>query len=121
MRKFGRGIYVFFLVAAAALACAAALPKPGNPPDHVDMTWMSIANMFYEAGPLGIVTDGYISRIPQAEFWGGGGGLAYTHKPTPPNVDAVRRVINAVGGPGKINLLLTGHSHFDHSFDTATW
>ncbi len=30
-------------------------------------------------------------------------------------------MFNALGGPGKINTLLTGHSHFDHSFDTATW
>ena len=27
----------------------------------------------------------------------------------------------AIGGPSRIALLLTGHSHFDHSFDTATW
>jgi L-ascorbate metabolism protein UlaG (beta-lactamase superfamily) len=30
-------------------------------------------------------------------------------------------VLDAIGGPGKIGLLLTGHSHWDHSFDTATW
>ena len=34
---------------------------------------------------------------------------------------AVTRVMNALGGPSSVNLLLTGHSHFDHSFDTATW
>jgi len=33
----------------------------------------------------------------------------------------VARVLNALGGRAKVNLLLTGHSHFDHSFDTATW
>ncbi len=31
------------------------------------------------------------------------------------------RVLNALGGPQQVNLLLTGHSHFDHSFDTGTW
>jgi hypothetical protein len=30
-------------------------------------------------------------------------------------------VLNALGGASKINLLLTGHSHFDHAFDTPTW
>jgi hypothetical protein len=29
--------------------------------------------------------------------------------------------MNALGGPASVNLLLTGHSHFDHSFDTAVW
>jgi len=38
-----------------------------------------------------------------------------------PDVDAVRQVLTALGGPSNVNLLLTGHSHFDHSFDTATW
>ena len=38
-----------------------------------------------------------------------------------PDVNAVRRVLGALGGPASVNLLLTGHSHFDHSFDTATW
>lgn len=90
-------------------------------PTHVDMTWMSIANMYYEVGSLGIITDGYFTRIPQSEFFGGGGGLAYTRKAYRPDVDTVTRVMKALGGPSKINLLLTGHSHFDHSFDTATW
>ena len=30
-------------------------------------------------------------------------------------------MLGALGGPSSVNLLLTGHSHFDHSFDTATW
>ena len=30
-------------------------------------------------------------------------------------------MLTALGGATKVNLLLTGHSHFDHSFDTATW
>jgi hypothetical protein len=30
-------------------------------------------------------------------------------------------VFNAIGGRRAVKLLLTGHSHWDHSFDTATW
>jgi len=30
-------------------------------------------------------------------------------------------VFDAIGGKSAVKLLLTGHSHFDHSFDTATW
>src|SRR5262245_32232513 len=97
-----------------------ALPQRGGL-DHVDITWMSISNMFYEIGSLGVVIDGYITRIPQSEFYGGGGGLAYTRKAYRPDVNGVTRVMNALGGASKVQILLTGHSHFDHSFDTATW
>ena len=48
---------------------------------------MSISNMYYELGPLNIVTDGYITRLPQDAFFGGGGGYAQTSgrsRPTSP-------------------------------------
>src|SRR5580765_2164791 len=90
-------------------------------PLYVDMTWLSISNIHYELGTLRILTDGYITRLPQNAFFGGGGGLATTRQAFKPDVDAVRRVLGALGGPASVNLLLTGHSHFDHSFDTATW
>src|SRR5258707_5130954 len=77
--------------------------------------------MYYQLGSLGVITDGYITRIPQSAFFGGGGGLASTHQPFSPDVAGVTRVMNALGGRSSVNLLLTGHSHFDHSFDTATW
>src|SRR5262245_58916445 len=102
----------FMRYAASLALIAVALAIPAQKPTHVDMTWMSIANMYYEVGNLGVLTDGYITRIPQAEFYGGGGGLAYTHKPSKPDVDAVARVMNALGVPQKIQVLLTGHSHF---------
>jgi hypothetical protein len=93
----------------------------GGGVSHVDITWLSISNVYYELGPLNIMTDGYITRIPMSNFFGGRGGLAFTHTPNVPEVAAVRRVLDALGGPLKVNLLLSGHSHFDHSFDTATW
>ncbi len=112
MRKFLSGA----AIAAASIASAMAAG-----PDHVDITWMSITNMHYQMGALGVVTDGYITRIPEAQFHGGGGGYAYTRTPWKPDVAAVSRVLEAIGGRDKVNLLLTGHSHWDHSFDTATW
>ena len=42
-------------------------------------------------------------------------------RPFTPDVAAVTRVMDALGRPTRVNLLLTGHSHWDHSFDTATW
>jgi hypothetical protein len=105
------------VVASAVVFTSASAAGPSS----VDITWMSISNMYYEIGPLKILTDGYITRIPQDEFYAGGGGLAKTHKPYKPDAEAVARVLNALGGKSRIDLLLTGHSHFDHSFDTAVW
>ena len=107
-------------VAGLIALCALVSLQAAGPP-FVDITWMSISNVYYELGSLRVLTDGYITRLPQSAFSGGGGGLATTRQPFKPDVAAVTRVLTALGGPASVNLLLTGHSHFDHSFDTATW
>lgn len=99
--------------AAGSLAHAA--------PDHVDITWLSIANMHFAIGRQQILADGYITRLPQELFYRGATGIASTHRAARPDVAAVTEVFEAIGGKSAVNLLLTGHSHFDHSFDTATW
>jgi len=109
------------VVALVAGTIASAMPLAAAGPSSVDITWMSISNLYYELGSLNIVTDGYITRLPQADFFGGGGGYAQTKRPFQPDTAAVTRVMNALGKPTKVNLLITGHSHWDHSFDTATW
>jgi hypothetical protein len=110
-------------LAIAGAVCALWMLAPlfAAPPRFVDITWMSIANLFYELGSLRIVTDGYITRLPESAFFGGGGGFAQTRQSFKPDAAAVTRVLNALGQPPKVDLLLTGHSHWDHSFDTATW
>lgn len=119
---------MFNLLARVALwsACIAwpacgAIAAEGSGPDHVSITWMSVTSIYYELGPLSILTDGYITRIPREEFYGGGGGYAFTRHPHRPDTAAVKRVLDALGGPAAVSLLLTGHSHWDHSFDTGTW
>jgi len=111
----------FVGMTSAGAAAAPSSSAPGTGPPFVDITWMSISNVYYELGPLGIMTDGYITRLSSRSFYGGGGGLAFTRGASKPDVAAVTRVMNALGGSSKVSLLLTGHSHFDHSFDTATW
>ncbi len=96
--------------------CASARAAP----DHVDITWMSITNMHFDLGKNQIVADGYITRLPQDLFFGGG-GVDSTRRAMRPDEAAVREVFEAIGGKAAVNLLLTGHSHFDHSFDTGTW
>lgn len=93
----------------------------GAGPAYVDLTWMSVSNIYAQTGPLNILIDGYITRLSDTNFHGGGGNLKNTTVADVPDVAAVTRVLNALGGPAQVNLLLTGHSHFDHSFDTATW
>jgi hypothetical protein len=109
------------LVTLAVGLLAAAAPSQGNGPASVDLSWLSISNVYQRIGPLGVLIDGYITRIPGSEFFGGGGGLANTRRPWTPDVAEISRVLGALGGPSSISLLLTGHSHFDHSFDTGTW
>jgi L-ascorbate metabolism protein UlaG (beta-lactamase superfamily) len=107
-------------------------PAPGGPlvpdtgkvaPTEVRMTWFGISNWTFKIGDLNILMDGYTSRIPQDYFSGGGGGLAFTKAAWPidrAGVDRLNTVLRS--GPGSpVNLLITGHSHFDHSFDTPYW
>ena len=116
MTRFCAVVLVMLGPSAAGLA-----QTPTAPPASVDITWMSISNIYYEIGSTGVLTDGYITRVPQSEFFGGGGGLAETRTPFASDAAAVQRVLDALGGPDRIDLLLTGHSHFDHSLDTPTW
>jgi hypothetical protein len=100
------------------------LPDTGKvAPAEVRMTWFGISNWTFKIGDLNIMMDGYMTRIPQDYFYGGGGGLAMTKAAWPidrPAVDKIYGVLRS-GPGGPINLLLTGHSHFDHSFDTPYW
>ena len=133
------------LLAAAALGAVLLLagchgkddndgapPVPGGPllpgtgtvaPTEVRMTWFGISNWTFKIGKLNILMDGYVTRIPQDYFYGGGGGLAYTKAAWPIDKAAVDRLYSVLrSGPGSpVNLLITGHSHFDHSFDTPYW
>jgi hypothetical protein len=102
------------------LALLATDARAGTAPDHADITWMSIANMHFSVGERQILADGYITRLPESLFFGGG-GLDSTKRAMRPDVAAVREVYESLGGKSAVNLLLTGHNHFDHSFDTATW
>ena len=101
------------LIAFAAVARAA--------PDHVDITWLSITNMHFDFGAQKVLADGYITRLPQDNFFGGGGGFKNTRSPMRSDEGAVREVFDALGGKHAVTLLISGHSHWDHTFDTATW
>lgn len=63
------------MTAHAAICGMLTIGLAAAGPGYVDITWMSISNMYYEIGGANIVTDGYISRLPQSAFSFGGGGL----------------------------------------------
>ena len=55
-----------FRKATALFLLLIAMPLFGDKPPFVDITWMSISNIYYEVSGVGIITDGYITRIPQS-------------------------------------------------------
>lgn len=94
-------------------------------PPSVEMTWMSIANWYFKIGDKRIVMDGYITRVPEAQFSPSPiyPKDLYTFTKAAYGVDtaSIAKVREAMLGADKIDLLLVGHSHFDHSWDTPAW
>ena len=76
-------------------------------PPVMRLTWLSIASWLIEVGDLRVIIDGYLSRVPRVR------------SPIPPDVEAIERVLDALGGDKSIDYLFTNHSHIDHSSDAA--
>jgi hypothetical protein len=113
-------------VAAALIACAIASTAPAlAAPPTVEMTWMSIANWYFKIGDKRIVMDGYISRLPESLFIASSvfpkDMYTYTRGPAGVDLAAITRVKTAMLGNDKVDLLLAGHAHWDHSWDTPAW
>jgi len=114
-----------WIAAAAVILSLFALPASAAPA-RVELTWMSIANWYFKIGDKRIVMDGYITRVPGPPFFHSppdfpGDLYAYTDKPYGIDRESVRKVHDAMLGNAKLDYLLVGHSHWDHSWDTPTW
>lgn len=119
----------FHALLSGTLALTLALPAVAQEGDAgpstseapiVRLTWMSIANWLFELNDVRILMDGYFTRVPAPPFFfGGGGGLAFTQAAFPIDVPMVLRVREAIGDP--LHWVYTGHSHFDHSWDSPLW
>lgn len=92
-------------------------PDPGP---HLRVTWFSVTNVLIEHAGTRILFDGYVSRLPRSLFHGGPSGYAFTSQPSRPDVARVSAVAEALC-PDGLDLIITGHSHFDHSFDVGAW
>jgi L-ascorbate metabolism protein UlaG (beta-lactamase superfamily) len=110
-----------FLIAAALAFVAPAFAAPPS----VEMTWMSIANWYFKIGDTRIVMDGYITRVPESLFIPSSvfpkDMYTYTKGPYGVDLPAIGKVRAAVLGSDKLDLLLAGHAHWDHSWDTPAW
>jgi len=115
------------LSAAAALAVSIAVASTALAAGPaVEMTWMSIANWYFKVGGTRIMMDGYVTRVPGPPFFYAPPGYpndlyAYTKGPYGIDMPAITRVREAVLGRDKLDYLLVGHTHFDHSWDTPAW
>jgi hypothetical protein len=113
------------LIAAALIACSIGAAAAPDTPPTVEMTWMSIANWYFKIGDKRILMDAYITRVPEAAFYPSPTypNDLYTYTKAPYGIDrpSITRVRDAMIGTDKLDYLLVGHSHFDHSWDTPTW
>jgi hypothetical protein len=106
---------------AASLACSSAQAQA----PRVELTWMSIANWDMKIGDKRIMMDAYITRLPENIFYPPQGIpndlYAYTRSAQGVDTESIRKVKDAELGSAKLDWLLVGHSHWDHSWDTPTW
>jgi hypothetical protein len=120
------------LTATLAVCAGAAADPPEDPHRRnavdvdVELTWMSIANWYFKIGDVRIVMDGYITRVPGPPFFVPSPQFpndlyATTLGPRTVEVGSIERVIDALPVGGRLDYVLTGHSHFDHSWDAPTW
>jgi hypothetical protein len=109
-------------LALVSSACAtSALAQPAK----VELTWMSIANWDMNINGKRILMDAYISRLPNSLFVAAPGFpndlYAFTKAAEKVDVESIKKVRDAEVGSDKVDYLLVGHSHWDHSWDTPTW
>jgi hypothetical protein len=121
-KKHIRLLIPLLLLSIALPARADGRDDDGDHGDAIELTWMSIANWYFNVGGVRFLMDGYFTRLPGPPFFfGGGGGFKNTTGPFTVDLPAVLRVRYALEANGKLDYVLAGHSHFDHTFDTATW
>jgi hypothetical protein len=113
-------------IALLALLASLLGAGPALAASTVEVTWMSIANWYFKIGEKRIMMDAYITRVPGPPFFYSpaaypGDQYAYTKSSYPVDAASISKVRDAVLGDKRLDYLLVGHSHFDHSWDTPAW
>ena len=113
------------IIALTALAFSLASGTVLAAPPSVEMTWMAVASWYFKIGDKRVLMDGYITRVPEAIFTPSPvfPKDMYTYTKTPYGVDSasISKVRDAMVGSDKLDLMLVGHSHWDHSWDAPEW
>ena len=120
MKTSGKFCVLFFISFVLLNSTAAALnDKEGN--TSIYFTWMSNTNWLVEVGNTKILIDGWITPIPRVKRPDLANPKSLSVPPVKPDTAAVHRVLEALNIDKKLDYIFSGHSHFDHSFDTAVW
>ena len=86
------------LTALGILSAATLLPATATSAGtSVEMTWMSIANWYFQVGDKRIMMDGYITRVPGPPFFYSPPGIpgdlyAYTKEGYPIDTASIKKV-----------------------------
>jgi hypothetical protein len=110
---------LILLFAALSTVCIQGQKTKETP--HVELTWMSNTNWLIETEDVRILLDGWITRIPRPPRPDLKNPETLSVQSLVPDATGVKRVFDALGNDKKIKYILSSHSHFDHSFDTAVW
>ena len=93
-----------------------------------ELTWMSIANWYFNVNGVRIVMDGYITpRCPGRRSSSRRAGLpgrrlcAHRVPVAASTSPASRGSRKRCPIMARSTILIAGHSHFDHTWDTPTW
>src|SRR3954452_2999283 len=116
-----RSLTALAFAVVSSVCATSALAQPAK----VELTWMSIANWDMKINGKRILMDAYISRLPNSLFYPPpaypNDMYAYTKSAEGVDVESIKKVRDAEVGTEKVDYLLVGHSHWDHSWDTPTW
>lgn len=111
------------LLRGSAVAVVVALslslsPRPAaQAAPRVRLTWVAVTTWLLEIGDTRLLLDAYFTRPSNPLFLPGSGG-AYTFEPKPSDRATVEQMLGALNiGPGSLDYILSGHSHYDHSLD----
>ena len=109
-----------FLFGAWMVFCTCTQKTTTGPPS-VEFTWLSNTSWLVETRDVRILLDGWITRIPRPARPDLSKPETLCMQPVVPDTESIRRIVEALGADKKLDYILSGHSHFDHSFDTAVW